>query len=188
MKAFYDIGRYEVEIIEQGFVKASTGNTQFVLKFKVLGKIDPADDSALIAVDEQTRSYYRVLTENTIPYFMEDLAAIQVEINSFADIDPNTDGFIDLAGRKIDMRCGRKNNLQNESVEEWSLARAASKPMDKIASTEVKALDRLFGKHLKKSAAPARTAQQRGPVPVAAAKAQPAQGGGVAISDDDVPF
>jgi len=53
-KTFYEVGRYEGEITGQGFVKAkSSGNTQFVLKFKVKGRIDPADPNNMFAVSAQ---------------------------------------------------------------------------------------------------------------------------------------
>lgn len=176
-KPFYDQGRYEAEITDQGFVKAaSSGNTQFVLKFKVLGKIDPADPSKMFPVPAQyERSMYRALTEKTIEYFMEDMAALEVSFGSFTELDPNTEGYIDLVGRTIDMNCSHETN-NDGSREKWSIARSfSSKPIESLPANDVKTLDRLFGKHLKKSPAPV----QRAAAPVPA---------GVGITDDDIPF
>jgi len=187
--ARYEVGKYEVEITSQGFQKAaSSGNLQFVFEFKVLGKIDPNDPNSLISVMEGSRKYYKAITENTVEWLMDDLKVLGVEgITSWSQLDPNVEGFIDIAGRKVDMACGSKNGQDGKSYEDWSIARngGGGKPIEHADTKDVKALDRLFGKHLKKNgpqAAPAR----RSAAPQSAAEPQPVAAGG--ITDDDCPF
>jgi hypothetical protein len=178
-KPFYEVGKHEVQVTGQGFVKAGSGNVQFVLKFKVLGKIDPEDPSKMFAVPAQyERSMYRALTEKTIEYFVSDMAKLGVEVSSFADLDPNTEGFTNLTGKTYDMMCTHEAGTDGGMRERWSVVQAfASKPIESIASNEVKALDRLFGKHLKKS-----------PTPVQRTPPQPAAEYAAGITDDDIPF
>jgi len=185
--AKYDIGRYEVEITGQGFQKASTGTLQLVLQFKVVGKIDPSDPNSLVAVMPGERKFYKAITANTVDWVMDDLKAIGVEgFTSWAQLDPTIapEGFIDLTGKHIDMMCGTRNGQDGKSYEDWSIAREGGpgKPIEAADKKDVAALDRLFGKHLKK-----------GPTPVAGGRRQPAApapqpvaAGG--ITDHDVPF
>lgn len=185
----YDVGRYEVEVTSQGFQKASTGNMQFILQFKVLGSVDPADPNTLLSVAPGERKYYKTITENTVDWLMEDLKAIGVEgLTSWSQLDPNIrpEGFIDLIGKKTDMMCGSRNGQDGKSYEDWTIARegSAGKPIDNADKKDVQALDRLFGKHLKKGASPARAPQRS--APVAAPAPQPVAAGGVI--DDDIPF
>ncbi|MDE2103417.1 MAG: hypothetical protein KGL39_39615 [Patescibacteria group bacterium] len=181
----YEVGRYEVEVSGQGFQKASTGNMQFVLQFKVLGKVDPNDPNTLLSVMPGERKYYKAITENTIEWLLEDLKALGVEgLTSWSQLDPNVEGSIDLTGRKVDMLCGSKNGNDGKSYEDWSIARegGAGKPIEHAASSDVKALDRLFGKHLKKNGPAPAPARRSAPAPAP----QPVAAG--TITDDDLPF
>jgi hypothetical protein len=180
-KPFYEVGRYEVECASQGFTKTSTGKTQFVLRFLVKGKVNPADPESLLSVPAQyERTYYRVLTENTMEYFINDLESLNVHIGSFSELDPENPDHVPLKGKLFDAFCNHKNDLNGDLREEWAIARmSTSKPVESIASSEVKSLDRLFGKHLKKAPV-ASSAQRSAPQPAAVAAFE--------INDDDVPF
>lgn len=179
---YYEAGRYEGQITSQGFVKAKSGNTQFVLRFVVKGKIDPANPDNMFSVPNQyERTVYRALTEKTIEYFFEDMNSLGIEgLESFTELDPSTDGFIDLKGRTADFNCQHEDS-EGGKREKWFIARrgaGATKAVESIATSEVKSLDRLFGKHLKKS--PAATTPRL-------AVQQPAVSSAV-ITDEDIPF
>ncbi len=161
MKPFYEIGRYECEITSQGFRETKTGNTQFVLRFQVKGRIDPANPDNMFDVTSYERSYYRVLTDNTIEYFENDMEALGVEFASFTELDPLNPNHTNLTGRSVDMFCSHEAGQNGDLREKWGIARVA-KPVESIESNHVKALDRLFGKHLKhkpKTAVAARASQ-----------------------------
>ena len=178
---FYAVGRYACKITEQALGEAKTGNPQFVLRFKVLGLVDPDDPSKYIpAAAQYERTHYRTITEKTIPYLMDDLKTLGFQGTSFRDLDPQTEGFHDFRGGDIDMWCGHEQG-QDGIREKWGVARVSGplevKPLE---AKKLRDLDNLFGKHLKglKSQAP-NTTQQPKP------QEQPV---GMGITDDDVPF
>ena len=185
MGTYYEAGKYEVQATSQGYVTASTGNQQFVLKVMVLGKVDPNDPNSLIPVPRQfERSIYRSLTEKNIENFRKDLETLGVDISSFSDLDPNNPNHISLAGKVFECWCNHENNLKGDQVEKWSVVWKSggveSKPVESLDSSKVKALDRMFGRHLKKPGTPAAASASKPPVPVST--------GGQEISDDDITF
>ena len=82
---YYDQGKYLGTVRSQGLGKTKTGNAQFILTFQVEGKVDPNDpEGALIPCGEKyDRSIFRVITDNTILYLMEDLAKLGFTGDSF---------------------------------------------------------------------------------------------------------
>lgn len=182
--ARYDNGRYASRITDQGFALAKTGNTQFVIAFDIIGRVDPKDPNTLIAVPEGNRKIYRAITENTITWILDDLKAMGVEeLTSWSLLDPATPGYIDLTGKEIDVNCGTKKGQDGKDYEDWSIAHGSGggKPIERAEGKAIQNLDRMFGRFLSKpAAAPARRnspVPQRAPEPV-----------GVGITDDDIPF
>ncbi len=177
---FYAVGRYACKVTDQALGETSTGKPQFVLRFQVLGLVDPKDPSRYIAGAQQyERTHYRAITDKTIQYFIEDLKLLGFKGESFKALDPNNDGFHDFRDLDIDMWCSHENDQEGKPREKWGVARQGStfevKPLE---AKKVRDLDNLFGKQLKsaKAAEPVRTAP--------ANAASPA----MEITDDDVPF
>ncbi len=178
---FYAVGRYACKVVDQALGEAGTGNPQFVLRFQVLGLVDPADPSRYIAAGQQyERTHYRTITDKTIQYFAEDLKLLGFKGDSFRLLDPNADGFHDFRGMDIDMWCAHENDREGHQREKWGVARQGStldvKPLE---AKKARDLDNLFGKHLKAikpNAAPTRTAPANAAPPSSE------------IADDDVPF
>jgi hypothetical protein len=142
-----------------------------------MGTVDPADPSRLVPVPAQyERTHHRSITEKTIQYFTEDLKALGFKGESFKDLDPDTEGFHNFTGKNVEMWCSHKSHPDGVLREEWSVARAVGslevKPLER---KKVRELDNLFGKHLMG-------------LKVASVAEQAAPGGGLDISDDDVPF
>jgi Fe-S-cluster formation regulator IscX/YfhJ len=192
---FYKPGRYEGQITGQRFATAGTGSKQFVITFKVLSYIDPSNPDQLLAVPAQyERSIYRTLVDSTIEYFFEDMRSLGIDgLASFGDVDPLNPGFIDLKDKVCDFTCTHEQNQKTgEMREKWYVARvnsgSAKPPIESLASNDVRNLDRLFGKHLKK---PAGAAPRQAPTaatpprPIGVPYPPPA---GEGITDDDVPF
>lgn len=181
-KPFYESGRYACKVTDQAMGEASTGNPQFVLRFKVMGLVDPSDPTRFIPAQQQyERTFYRTITEKTIEYFVEDLKTLGFSGDSFKKLDPNTDGFHDFRGADVDMWCAHEDDTSGGSREKWSVARqAGSFEVKPLESKKLRELDNLFGKHLKglKSEAP----RQVEPQPAAVMAS--AEG----ITDDDIPF
>lgn len=177
---FYAAGRYACKVTDQALGEAGTGNPQFVLRFLVLGLVDPADPSKYLPATQQfERTHYRVITDKTVQYLLEDLKLLGFKGESFKALDPNNDGFHDFRGLDIDMWCGHENDREGKPREKWSVARQGSKfEVKPLEPKKVRDLDNLFGKQLKamKSAEPIRTAPANAAPP------------SMEISDDDVPF
>jgi hypothetical protein len=183
MKAFFDEGRYVVQIVDQALGEAQTGTPQFILKFTVLERVH--DDGDTEAVRNYDRTYYKAITERTIEYLSQDLKNLGFTGTSFRDLDPSSPTFCNLVGRRVEMYCSHEAR-NGETQEKWGVAFAKreSKPIEakKIDSAKLRALDNLFGKHLKAGPRPA-------PAPAPAALPAPANGYvPQAITDDDVPF
>jgi hypothetical protein len=176
---FYEVGRYACKVIDQALGEAGTGNPQFVLRFQVMGLVDPADPSAFIpARGQYERTHYRTITEKTISYFMDDLKALGFAGSSFRDLDPKSEGFHDFRGQDVDMWCAHEPDQKGGTREKWGVARQAGalevKPLE---PKKLRDLDNLFGKQLKAIKAEPK------PTPVAVSA-----GGGSEALDEDTPF
>jgi hypothetical protein len=181
MKAFFGEGRYTVQISDQALGEAQTGTPQFILKFTVLERVH--DDGDTEAVRNYDRTYYKAITERTIEYLTQDLKTLGFEGSSLRDLDPSSPNFYSLKGRQVEMYCTHEDR-NSETQERWSVAftKKDSKPIEakRLDSAKLRALDNLFGKHLKGLAPKAATPK---PVPVAKAVS-----GDNATFDGDVPF
>lgn len=180
---FYAVGRYACKVVDQALGETSKGNPQFVLRFQVLGLVDPADPSKYILAGQQyERTHYRAITDKTIQYFLEDLKLLGFKGESFKALDPNNDGFHDFRGMDIDMWCGHENDQDGKPREKWGVARQGStfevKPLE---AKKVRDLDNLFGKQLK-------TLKSSEPIRTAPTNAAPPPQDSTEISDDDVPW
>lgn len=181
---FYEAGAYIGEVTQQALGKASTGTPQFVVRFRVLGKPDPADPSAFTPVQEYERTIYRAITPNTIDYVMEDLEKLGYEKGGFGPLDPSHPDHQSFVGMQIDVYCKHEKNMKGDMGEKWQLSRGASTlKVDPIDSKGVRELDAMFGKALKAKL----------PQKAVAPKSEPVLAGGPPpfseeVSDDDVPF
>ena len=182
---FYDVGRYACKVVDQGLGKTGTGKPQFALQFQVLGLVDPADPKTYIpAAAQYNRTYYRTITEKTVPYFIEDLNALGFHGDSFRDLDPKTEGYHDFRGMDIDMWCKHETTQDGSGQREsWGVARqGGSLEVKPLEAKEVRDLDNLFGKHLK--------GMRSGPVSISNAPASreaPANSA-IDVDDSDCPF
>src|ERR1017187_4588570 len=101
-KPFYEVGRYACKVVDQGLGKTGTGKPQFALRFQVLGLVDSTDPSKYIpATAQYERTFYRVITEKTMPYFVEDLKALGFHGSSFRELDKQAPGFHDFHGQDV---------------------------------------------------------------------------------------
>lgn len=176
----YESGVYLGRILQQAMSQAGTGNSQFILRFLVLGKFNPADPDSLVECQQYERTAYRTITEKTIKYFLQDLEVLGFDKDSFKFLDPGTNGFVDFAGKEVQFYCSHEPRQDGAGLkEQWSVARQGGSSTFEVKPIEPKHLrdlDNLFGKQLRglKKTVPMTSAKQ----PVSAAS-------GV---DGDVPF
>lgn len=181
---YYEPGAYVGEVVEQGIAKAkSTGTPQFVLRVRVIGKVDPKDASGYQPVTENERSIYRAITDKTVEYLMEDLKALGFTGASFAELQPGHLHHQSFVGNQIDLYCKHEPDLNGQMRERWNIDRGAPK-IESLDAKGMRELDSMFGKHLRAAnPTPAK------PKPVAKPQQQddgPAPFGD--ITDDDIPF
>lgn len=191
---FYQPGRYWGRIVAQAIGMTSKNNPQFVLTFKVIGKVNPEDpDGELLPVSEQyERSIFKVITDKTIDYVMEDLQKLGFDRETFKELDPNTPGFQSFVGNELAFYCDH-DTYEGTVREKWGLARDGSglqiKPLE---PKQMRELDSLFGKHLKKmvKAKPVKPATPSAvaPATVDDATNREFEAAVAAAGDDEIPF
>lgn len=159
-----DKGSYICAITAQGFNEAKTGNPQFWFDFDVQAK--KTADGQAEQIDPEKRTYYRVITEKTMPFLLEDLRTIGYEGTSLAVLEPTHPQHVSLVGTVVEMYCGH-DTYEGKQKERWGVSQGqpAREPLDK---TKLRTLDSLFGKYARVAGAPAKAAAPK-PAPVAAA-------------------
>lgn len=172
MATVYEHGSvYWGRVTKQQMGKAeSSGNPQFVLSFIIMGKVNPLDPKGdLLSCPSQERTIYRVITDKTIDYALEDLQAlcdargITPYPTSFRQVDPNRPEFnCDFVGTEIGFYC-KHDTYQGKTKEKWQVSRgsggaSAGDPMD---DKEMRQLDALFAKKMGGGKAPAKAPPRR---------------------------
>jgi len=190
MPVHYTKGVYLCRGVNQGFGKTNTGNSQFILRFKVLAEV--LGDGTVEPDNQQyERTMYQVLNANTAKFAIENIRKLGFDGDSFVLLDPDTPGFHNFAGEEFQMWCSHDFYNGKES-EKWTVATGSSefkieKPLEK---KDLRGLDNLFGKELK--AAPKVARQTTAPQAVknasSVAVAEPPDADFGGISDDDIPF
>lgn len=146
---FYPVGVYIGEITAQALSKASTGTTQFVLRFKVLG-VPTEDDSFIPDQHKYERTIYMSITEKTIPYVTEALEKLGYGAGSFGPLDPSHPNHESFVGNQIDLYCKHEADQSGDMREKWQISRGASGiKVVPLEPKEIRELDALFGKSLK---------------------------------------
>lgn len=153
-KPFYDEGRYKGVVAAQALGKSSTGNTQFVLTFDILGGIDPTQPDTLIRVAQGQRSIFRSITEKTIDWFVDDLKFLGYSRSSFQPLDPSHANHHSFKGQEIEVECKHKE-YQGEWREQWNLVTdGGGFKIEPADNASLRKLDSLWGKKLGGSATP----------------------------------
>lgn len=154
MSITYAQARYRGRVVSQALSETGTGNTQFVLTFDILGVYDPTQPEGLLQTTPGQRSVFRVITEKTIEYFLEDLKYLGFDKGTFGALDPASPNHHSFVGQEIDALCSHEE-YEGKMKERWQLSRGGGglnlKPVD---SKAVRSLDALFGAKLKANAAP----------------------------------
>lgn len=135
----YNEGIYEAEVVHQGLnVSSQKGTPGFFLR------IQPEDGA-------YERDIQWWITENTVDNVLRDLKRLGFVGSSWSQLDPNTDGFHDFSGQKIQAVCKHEQSPDGEKTyERWELPYDGKprevKSLDKKGA---RSLDNLFGKKLK---------------------------------------
>jgi hypothetical protein len=139
----------------QQFGKSRAGNPQIVFSFLIVGEVDQADpEGDLLSCSQYERSIFRTITEKTIEYVLEDLAALGFTGTSYQQLSLDHPQCVDLRGTEIALFCNHEEDNREEHAgeirERWSIARASSGPkVDTLDNSDARKLDAMFGKQLK---------------------------------------
>lgn len=179
MSTFYDKGVYRGEIVDQALGKASTGNMQVILRFKVLSRVVGEDGEEQVPMQYE-RTSYMTITDKTIDRVVEQLRVLGYTRDSFRFIDKSQPNYHGLIGQQADFVCNHEPDQKapGQFREKWNVRTPReSKPLEvkPLESKELRELDRLFGKHLK-----------AGPKPPS--EPQPAVAASEGVGFDDIPF
>src|SRR5215467_9871698 len=101
----YEAGRYKCRITEQGFNEASTGTPQFWLRFQVLERIEPFNDS----LEKYSRTEYFAITEKTADRVMQGLHTLGFRGDGFDGVDPRIEGFHSFMDCQVEFVCSHED-------------------------------------------------------------------------------
>jgi hypothetical protein len=153
MTTTFTNGRYQAEILIQGFEESSTkGTPYFFLHLRILGRYDAQDQ--LQECPRYERTYVQYLANDTgVEILKGDLKALGIEVTDLTQLDPACPKFINLVSRKIDVVC-KFESYRGEQRERWSIHRARKK----LHLDSVRALNDRFGHLLRDGNAQAKPA------------------------------
>jgi hypothetical protein len=117
MSTQFDAGRYRVRITDQYFTESRQKNTPgLLLTFRILQNLDDPKAS----VKPYLRNTTLWITERTKPRVLHQLHELGYEGDTFAGVDPDTEGFHDFAGVETDMVCTHEAGNRG-TFEQWEL-------------------------------------------------------------------
>ena len=156
MATTYVSGRYQAEVLTQGFTEARTGTPGFYLQLKILRRYDSGGNLQPCPQYERTYSQY-FKTEIGLKILLADLRTLGVQITDLAQLEPSVQGHISLVGRKIDVVCDNEVNDGKER-ERWGIPRLRS-----LTAGAVRALGERFNHLLRNE--PSQTQPEPPPPP-----------------------
>lgn len=129
-------GVYLVEVIEQGFDKATTGTSQFYMKFRLLNAYDPNGAAAPCEQGERT-CRHSLKNGSCIRRLQLDLQSAGVQLDDVTRLAPGIPGGISLIGKKIKMTC-RLEMFDGQMREHWDILRNERLTLDEIQSLQAR--------------------------------------------------
>lgn len=149
MSLYYDVGLYLGQVTAQAMGETKNGNTQFVLTFNVLGKIDQTEPDKLIQCEQYQRSVFMVFTEKTIDFLLEQLQSIGFHKPSFSFLDPSRPDHQSFVGQEIEFWC-KHSEWEGKVSEKWSISNGGG--MKPVQPAAIRKLDAMYGAKLKGAA------------------------------------
>lgn len=147
---YFEPGRYWGRLKQQALGKTSNGNPQIILTFDIVGKINLSDpDGDLLSCPQYERTVFRVITQKTIDWVLQDLEALGFQGTSFGEIDPTQPRFQDLTGKELALYCDHET-YEGKTREKWGIySEGGGLQVKPLEAQDVRKLDAMFGKALK---------------------------------------
>lgn len=171
-------GRYRVRVVSQSFSESKSGKPQFVLRVVPIGRYNfERPGGALDTCHDEERGIYMTITDKSIDYVVDKLAALGFDGRSFSELDPETPNHVSFVGKEIDAVC-KHEEYQGKVGEKWDVSLASTAPGATLDSAGVRKLDALYGSKLKRGVGNAKLVKRE--------VAQASANGNV--TEDDIPF
>jgi hypothetical protein len=144
----YEQGAYDATVMSQGFGKSEKrGTPYFWLEVEPFALIDKYTGEKK-EVGRQPRTIYVYITEKTIEFVAENLAAIGYNGSSFSDLDPVNEGHHSFVGQEIRAYC-KHEEYDGDMREKWQISGGGGPSHEPLGKSAQMAIDKLFGKHAK---------------------------------------
>src|SRR5688500_5972121 len=149
--AFYQPGRYVVQVVDQGFGNSKQKLTPyFCLTVRPVARIITADEHAAIS-DSYERYIMLYLTDKTVDNVIARLRRLGWNGTSFSQLDPSNEKYHSFEGLEIMATCEHEQ-MGDKTYERWRLAMGAGPAVHEAEEGITRKLDARFGKVLKSTA------------------------------------
>jgi hypothetical protein len=139
-----DQGVYKANIQKVTLGETKTGKPQIVYEV-ILDSIQQSDGE-FAPCPHLARTIYRVITDNTIDYALDDLRELGYDRATFADIDPESPNAFDFDGIEVTVEM-KLEMYEGRQTERWNFTRKGAGK--KLEASAVSKLDAMFGAKLK---------------------------------------
>src|SRR5262245_61652683 len=125
MSETYPKGKYQAEVLEQGFEESRTGTPCFFLQLKILARY--GEQGQLQEVPPYERTYRQYLAnEIGARILRSDLKTLGGQVTGCTQWDPAPPNHVSLIGRQIDVVCDHEA-YQGKLRERWAIPRSRKK-------------------------------------------------------------
>lgn len=177
MSIHYQQGRYRVRVAAQSFSASKNNSPQFVLLVTPIGHYNQGRPGGGLEVcDNYERTIFLTITDKSIDFVIDKLAAIGFDGRSFTELNPETPNHVSLVGIEFDATC-KHDEYQGVLREKWDVSTMAVSPGEPLDGSALRKLDARYGSKLKRGVGQAKTV-----------KREVAQATVSNVGDDDIPF
>lgn len=149
MAAYYEPGRYYVQVVNQGFGQSKEKKTTyFYLTIKPVERIVSPDDRE-ICVQQFERTIFNYITEKTVDRLVEQLRELGWDGTNWGELDPSSPDAHSFVGQEILAQCDQEI-YEGNYKEKWQLPGRGGLDHEAEPDTTRK-LNAMFGKALKGS-------------------------------------
>lgn len=150
--AFYEPGRYVVQVVDQGFGSSKQKLTPyFCLTVRPLARVVSADEHEAVR-DQYERYIMLYLTDKTVESVISRLRRLGWNGTSFSQLDPENDEYHSFVGAEVLATCEHEQ-MGDKTYERWRLPLSSGPAMQHEPEKGItRKLDARFGKVLKSTA------------------------------------
>lgn len=139
-------GIYKAHLQKVSLGETKTGKPQIVYEFITESILDSSGE--FLDCPNVTRTLFRVLTENTIDFAVEELRRLGYDREGFDDIDPESPNAFDFEGIEITVEM-KLEEYEDRDRERWQFT--SKRVGKKLEQLGVSKLNAMFGNKLKAS-------------------------------------